>query len=78
MESLVTLIGLAIVVFASTNIDDVFVLVAFFADKNPQPRLSDLRGDRAQVRVNPQAHHRGDRCTANPAGTCAAGRSPLR
>jgi cadmium resistance protein CadD (predicted permease) len=33
MESLVTLIGLAIVVFASTNIDDVFVLVAFFADK---------------------------------------------
>jgi len=34
MESLVTLIGLAIVVFASTNIDDVFVLVAFFADKN--------------------------------------------
>lgn len=34
MESLVTLIGLAIVVFASTNIDDAFVLVAFFADKN--------------------------------------------
>lgn len=34
MESLVTLIGLAIVVFASTNIDDVFVLVASFADKN--------------------------------------------
>jgi cadmium resistance protein CadD (predicted permease) len=34
MESLVTLIGLAIGVFVSTNIDDVFVLVAFFADKN--------------------------------------------
>jgi cadmium resistance protein CadD (predicted permease) len=34
MESLVTLIGIAVVVFASTNIDDVFVLVMFFADKN--------------------------------------------
>jgi cadmium resistance protein CadD (predicted permease) len=34
MESLVTLIGLGIGVFVSTNIDDVFVLVAFFADKN--------------------------------------------
>jgi cadmium resistance protein CadD (predicted permease) len=34
MESLVALIGLAIVVFASTNIDDAFVLAAFFADKN--------------------------------------------
>ena len=34
MDSFVTLIGLAIVVFASTNIDDVFVLVGFFADKN--------------------------------------------
>jgi cadmium resistance protein CadD (predicted permease) len=33
MESLVTLIGLGIGVFVSTNIDDVFVLVAFFADK---------------------------------------------
>jgi len=30
MERLFTLIGLAIVVFASTNIDDVFVLGAFF------------------------------------------------
>jgi cadmium resistance protein CadD (predicted permease) len=34
VESLPTLIGVAIVVFASTNIDDAFVLVAFFADKN--------------------------------------------
>jgi cadmium resistance protein CadD (predicted permease) len=34
MESLFTLVGLAVVVFASTNIDDVFVLVTFFADKN--------------------------------------------
>src|SRR5215469_5436553 len=34
MDSLVTLIGLAVVVFASTNIDDAFVLVGFFADKN--------------------------------------------
>jgi cadmium resistance protein CadD (predicted permease) len=38
MESLVTLIGLAVVVFASTNIDDVFVLVGFFADKNFRAR----------------------------------------
>ncbi|WP_433967957.1 hypothetical protein [Tunturiibacter gelidiferens] len=30
MESLLALIGVAIVLFASTNIDDVFVLVAFF------------------------------------------------
>jgi len=34
MESLVAVVGLAVVVFASTNIDDVFVLVTFFADKN--------------------------------------------
>jgi cadmium resistance protein CadD (predicted permease) len=34
MDSLVKLVGLAVVVFASTNIDDVFVLVGFFADKN--------------------------------------------
>jgi cadmium resistance protein CadD (predicted permease) len=33
VESLLTLIGVAIVVFASTNIDDAFVLIAFFADK---------------------------------------------
>src|SRR6266404_7894102 len=34
MESLVAVVGLAVVVFASTNLDDVFVLVTFFADKN--------------------------------------------
>jgi cadmium resistance protein CadD (predicted permease) len=34
MESLLTTIGLAIVIFAATNIDDIFVLVAFLADKN--------------------------------------------
>lgn len=34
MDSFVNLIGLAVVAFASTNIDDVFVLVGFFADKN--------------------------------------------
>jgi cadmium resistance protein CadD (predicted permease) len=34
MDSLVTQIGLAVVACASTNIDDVFVLVGFFADKN--------------------------------------------
>ena len=34
MESALSLIGLAVVVFASTNIDDAFVLVGFLADKN--------------------------------------------
>jgi cadmium resistance protein CadD (predicted permease) len=38
MEALVSLIGLAVVVFASTNIDDAFVLVGFFADKNFRAR----------------------------------------
>ena len=38
MESLVTTIVLAIVAFASTNIDDAFVLVGFFSDKNFRPR----------------------------------------
>lgn len=32
MESLLALIGVAIVLFASTNVDDVFVLVGFFSD----------------------------------------------
>src|ERR1700737_1735572 len=40
MESLVSLVGLAIVVFASTNIDDAFVLVGFLAD--PNFRLRDV------------------------------------
>ena len=35
MSSLVSDLGIGIVVFASTNIDDIFLLVAFFAD----PRL---------------------------------------
>ena len=34
MDSFAALIGLAVVAFASTNIDDAFVLVGFFADKN--------------------------------------------
>jgi cadmium resistance protein CadD (predicted permease) len=34
MESLLSTVGLGIVVFASTNVDDAFVLVAFFADKS--------------------------------------------
>jgi cadmium resistance protein CadD (predicted permease) len=38
MESLVAVVGLAVVVFVSTNIDDVFVLVTFFADKNFRAR----------------------------------------
>src|SRR5580658_7511623 len=32
MESLFALVGLAIALFASTNVDDAFVLVGFFAD----------------------------------------------
>lgn len=32
MEHLVALIGIAVVLFASTNVDDVFVLLGFFAD----------------------------------------------
>jgi cadmium resistance protein CadD (predicted permease) len=31
---LIALVGLAIVVFASTNIDDIFVLLGFFADSH--------------------------------------------
>jgi cadmium resistance protein CadD (predicted permease) len=34
MEPLITLIGIAIVAFVSTNVDDAFVLVAFFSDRN--------------------------------------------
>ncbi len=33
MESLLALIGMAIVLFASTNVDDVFVIVGFLAEK---------------------------------------------
>jgi cadmium resistance protein CadD (predicted permease) len=33
MESLLALIGMSIVLFASTNVDDLFVLAGFFADK---------------------------------------------
>ena len=38
MESLLALIGMAIVLFASTNVDDVFVLVAFLAEKKIRTR----------------------------------------
>jgi cadmium resistance protein CadD (predicted permease) len=38
VASLLTLIGLAIVAFASTNVDDVFVLVSFLADKQFRAR----------------------------------------
>ncbi|WP_174240974.1 cadmium resistance transporter [Granulicella sp. S190] len=38
MESLLALIGMAIVLFASTNVDDVFVLAGFFADKRFRTR----------------------------------------
>jgi len=38
MDSFLALIGLAIIVFASTNIDDIFVLIGFFADKSFRAR----------------------------------------
>jgi cadmium resistance protein CadD (predicted permease) len=38
MESLLALLGMAIVLFASTNVDDVFVLVGFFSDKKFRTR----------------------------------------
>jgi len=38
MNSLVALTGWAVVLFASTNIDDVFVLVGFFADQRMRTR----------------------------------------
>lgn len=38
MESLLLLLGLAVVVFVSTNVDDVFVLLGFFADPRFQAR----------------------------------------
>ena len=40
VESSLLLLGLAVVVFASTNIDDVFVLLGFFAD--PKFRARDV------------------------------------
>jgi cadmium resistance protein CadD (predicted permease) len=40
MESLFAPIGTAIVLFASTNVDDVFVLIGFFAD--PKFRARDI------------------------------------
>jgi cadmium resistance transport/sequestration family protein len=38
MESLLALIGMAIVMFVSTNVDDVVVLAGFFADKRFRAR----------------------------------------
>jgi cadmium resistance protein CadD (predicted permease) len=40
MKSLLALIGMAVVLFASTNVDDIFVLVGFFA--NPKFRTRDI------------------------------------
>lgn len=40
MKSLFALLGLAIALFASTNVDDVFVLVGFFSD--PKLRARDI------------------------------------
>ncbi len=37
MSSLVSDVGIGVVVFASANIDDLFVLAAFFADKRMRP-----------------------------------------
>jgi cadmium resistance protein CadD (predicted permease) len=38
MKSLSTLLGLAVVLFVSTNVDDLFLLIAFFADSSFRPR----------------------------------------
>ena len=38
MESLFALLGMAVMLFASTNVDDVFVLIGFFADPNFRTR----------------------------------------
>jgi cadmium resistance protein CadD (predicted permease) len=38
MESLLALLGLAIILFASTNVDDLLILVGFFADPAFRPR----------------------------------------
>ena len=38
MKSMLALFGVAIVLFASTNVDDVFVLVGFFSDKRFRAR----------------------------------------
>src|SRR5271170_7169864 len=38
MKSLVALLGLAIVLFASTNVDDLVVLIAFFANSRFRAR----------------------------------------
>jgi len=40
MESLFALVGLAIALFASTNVDDAFVIVGFFAD--PKFRVREI------------------------------------
>lgn len=40
MDSLLVLLGLAVVVFASTNTDDLFILLGFFAD--PRFRVRDV------------------------------------
>jgi len=47
MDSLPGLLGLAVVVFVSTNFDDVFLLLGFFSDRTLQPRtivLGQLTG----------------------------------
>jgi cadmium resistance protein CadD (predicted permease) len=38
MDSLPSLLGLAVVVFVSTNFDDVFLLLGFFSDRTLRPR----------------------------------------
>lgn len=40
METLIGPVGLAILLFASTNVDDIFVLLGFFAD--PKYRTRDI------------------------------------
>ena len=38
MENLFGILGIAVVLFASTNVDDIFVLLGFFADPKFRPR----------------------------------------
>jgi cadmium resistance protein CadD (predicted permease) len=38
MQQLIALVGLGAIVFASTNIDDIFILIGFFADPKFRPR----------------------------------------
>lgn len=53
--SLLSLLGVGVVVFASTNVDDIFLLSAFFADPHFRPRaivLGQLLGIGTMVGIS--------------------------